>query len=76
MTEVDLTPIRDALLHEELPKLMALAMESLGRIEARAELARDTGVWPDTSETFAIFAKDVETLARQIRGETRQTEEK
>ena len=70
MTQAGLTPIREALLHEELPKLMALAIESLGRIEARAELARSTGMWPDVAETFKGFAKDVETLARLISGET------
>ena len=71
----DLTPIQDALLHEELPKLRALALEALARIASRAELARDTGVWPQVRFEFEDFVDEAERRLRQIRGEQADAED-
>jgi hypothetical protein len=63
----DLTPIQDALLHEEMPKLRALALEAIARIVNRAELARDTGVWPQVRFEFEDFADEAEERLRALR---------
>jgi hypothetical protein len=75
MSEIDLTPIQDALLHEELPKLRALALEALARIASRAELARDTGVWPQARFEFEDIADEAEQRLRQICGEREDDED-
>jgi len=69
MARPDLTPIQDALLHEEMPKLKALAFEAITRIASRADLARDTGVWPQVRFDFEDFVDEAAQRLAYIRGE-------
>lgn len=69
-TDLDLTPIRDALLDDELPKLRKKAADVLAKIEERANLAREIGIWwPEVAGAFAEISDDLQRAALAITAE-------
>ncbi|MGD2218112.1 MAG: hypothetical protein PVJ64_15250 [Gemmatimonadales bacterium] len=69
-TDLDLTPIRDALLGDELPKLRKKAADVLTKIEERADLAREINMWwPEVARAFGEISDDLQRAAQSLTAE-------